>query len=75
VADHKRFLRQVLESYSKEMGFSLSDKADKVIDLIIAKDGNCPCRAIPVPCPCPFHVEEVDKDGQCHCNLFNRDWK
>ncbi len=66
------FVKNVLSAYAEAKGFSLSDKADKVIELIVAKNGDCPCRAISVPCPCPFHIEEIETDGKCHCNLFRK---
>jgi len=72
MADYHKFIRNALAAYADAKGFELSDKADKVIDLVVLKDGFCPCRAVPVPCPCPFHEEEIATDGQCHCNLFRK---
>jgi ferredoxin-thioredoxin reductase catalytic subunit len=68
----RRFLRNTLEVYAESKGFRLSDKSEKVMDSIIKNEGNCPCRAIAFTCPCPFHVNEVEDDGKCHCNLFVR---
>lgn len=38
----------------------------------------CPCRLVTgdiekdkkIICPCVYHVEEIKRDGECHCNLF-----
>ena len=40
----------------------------------------CPCRAVSgnkekdkkIICPCVFHLDEIKKDGKCHCGLFVR---
>jgi ferredoxin-thioredoxin reductase catalytic subunit len=72
MAGHAKFVRQLAEAYAAARGFRLSDKADKVLELIVIRDGACPCRAVAVPCPCPYHLEEIEKDGQCHCGLFRK---
>jgi ferredoxin-thioredoxin reductase catalytic chain len=66
----KEFTREDAERIAEEHGFALSDKADIVIKGVNKKEGNCPCRLTPTPCPCPHMVDEVEKDGKCHCNLF-----
>ncbi|MDK2892152.1 ferredoxin-thioredoxin reductase catalytic domain-containing protein [Methanohalophilus sp.] len=38
----------------------------------------CPCRIISeddkenrkIICPCIYHLDEIEKDGSCHCELF-----
>src|SRR5574337_599867 len=38
----------------------------------------CPCRLVSgdpekdkkIICPCVYHIEEIERDGECHCNLF-----
>lgn len=38
----------------------------------------CPCRLVmgdtekdkKIICPCVYHPEEIERDGECHCNLF-----
>ncbi len=40
----------------------------------------CPCRLImgdeekdkKIICPCVYHAEEIERNGECHCNLFVR---
>lgn len=40
----------------------------------------CPCRPVlgdeeqknKIICPCAFHLDEIKKDGKCHCGLFVR---
>ena len=26
-------------------------------------------------CPCVYHIEEIDREGECHCQLFVGDKK
>jgi len=37
------------------------------------KDGvlYCLCR-VDTPCPCPESVDEIERNGQCHCGIFRR---
>jgi len=38
----------------------------------------CPCRVVSgnkeedkkIICPCVYHLDEIAKDGKCHCQLF-----
>jgi ferredoxin-thioredoxin reductase catalytic subunit len=38
----------------------------------------CPCRPVTadeemnrkIICPCTFHMDEIKRDGKCHCGLF-----
>lgn len=38
----------------------------------------CPCRPVTaneemnkkIICPCEFHINEIKRDGKCHCGLF-----
>lgn len=71
--------------YAEEKGFKLNpDK--KYLDLVIKgllrneeKYGElyCPCRPVfgdesdkDKICPCKWHLDEIKKDGFCHCRLF-----
>jgi ferredoxin-thioredoxin reductase catalytic subunit len=59
-----------LKGFCENKNFRLSDKAEKIIEGIIRKNGTCPCRLNPTPCPCEFHEEEIQEKGKCHCGLF-----
>lgn len=58
--------------HAVDNGFVLSSHALKIVPMIRANDGNCPCKKSrgEVPCPCPTHKEEIESNGHCTCNLF-----
>lgn len=46
----------------------------KVLNVCYKKNGYCPCK-IPQPgtfCPCEENLDEIEKDGHCHCNMFKK---
>ncbi len=56
---------------------------DRVIDGLLmrkVKFGHayCPCRLVTgdrerdkkIICPCVYHIDEIEREGECHCNLF-----
>ena len=75
-------------NYAKENDFQLnpdSISVERVIKGLLAneiKHGQryCPCRRLTGDltedakkiCPCAYHQEELARDGQCYCGLFNR---
>jgi len=72
-------LRQKLETFCKEKGYSLSPTADKILlDIMRMKktagDYYCPCRKKRSPdtvCICkPVRNGLVDIMGSCFCNLI-----
>lgn len=63
-------IKRLLEAYASAKDISLSEHSDNIIKAVLRKNGNCPCRLDETPCPCSSHLEEVEKDGKCHCNLF-----
>lgn len=79
-------IRQRLESYAAGKDFRLNDDDGTANAVIAAlakrreKFGRdyCPCRRPGgdeeedgrIVCPCAFHLEEIAKDGRCHCHLF-----
>lgn len=67
---NKEEFKKSLEEFCKNKNFKLSEKADKIIDRILIKNGNCPCRMIPTLCPCEYHEEEIKENGRCYCGLF-----
>lgn len=75
-----------VETYSKKKNFPLNpdqEERDMVIDGLLANKESygrqyCPCRPVEgIPevdkkkiCPCAWHIEEIERDGHCHCRLF-----
>lgn len=59
-----------LTEFCKDKNFELSDTWENVVQGLIRKAGNCPCRLGSVACPCPQHETEILARGKCHCGLF-----
>ena len=73
-------------AYAKEKGFRLNpDKriVENIVKMLLKKEKElgqryCPCRRLSedkeknkeVICPCVFHLEEIRREGHCHCLLF-----
>lgn len=82
-------LRKRLEQYVAGKDFHFNAEEEVVAGLLSAMtkrkekfgDYYCPCRRVTgdreedakIVCPCAFHLEELAKDGHCHCYLFTRD--
>ena len=76
------------EDYAVQNGFKLNENRKIVMGIINGlldrekKFGEryCPCRRITgdkeedkkIICPCIYHKEEIEKDGYCHCRLFEK---
>lgn len=72
--------------YAEKKGLRLnpdSEMLDLVIEGLAnnkIKHGKhyCPCRIVSgnekedkkIICPCIYHLDEIEKDGSCHCDLF-----
>lgn len=66
-----QLVKHLLEAYTEDKPFKLSENADSVIRGVIHKEGHCPCIISErVPCPCPNHKKEIEEKGRCHCGLF-----
>lgn len=79
-------LKEKSEKYSKSAGINLNhDKTivNRIISGLLKNkekygETYCPCRIVSgnkekdkeIICPCIFHLEEIKKQGYCHCNLF-----
>lgn len=79
-------IMQFVQKYSAKKGFVLNkeqEDLDLIIDGLVAnkeKYGRqyCPCRPVSGDlavdkdkiCPCFWHLEEIKRDGHCHCQLF-----
>jgi len=75
------------KQYADEHGYELTDKAEKVMELVDKCQGFCPCRYTmwknqgktddemkDIECPCIFIKEDMQhtKKHTCHCNLFKK---
>ncbi len=79
-------LRKRLELYLEGKDFAFNPDAETVNGILAAMtkrrerfgDDYCPCRRVTgdaekdreIVCPCAFHLEELERDGRCHCHLF-----
>ncbi|MFA5368548.1 MAG: ferredoxin-thioredoxin reductase catalytic domain-containing protein [Candidatus Paceibacterota bacterium] len=79
-------LIQQYREYAQEKGFKLNPNEKIVEGVIkglllreeLFGEKYCPCRKMTndkiedkkIICPCVYHLEEVEKDGHCYCNLF-----
>ncbi len=77
------------EEYAKKKGFKLNPNekvVEGVCRALIIREQQfgkkyCPCRKMTndkkndkkIICPCVYHLEEIEKDGHCYCNLFFKD--
>ncbi len=82
---YERILR-FARAYAKVKGLRLNPDPEKLDAIIKALAENekrysyrfCPCRTITGNfeedkdkiCPCKWHMEEIEKQGHCHCGLF-----
>lgn len=84
--DEKSRLRARLERYleGKAFGFNPDPAAvDGILGAMIKRrekfgEYYCPCRVVSgdgkkdesIVCPCVYHLDEIEKQGACHCRLF-----
>lgn len=82
-------LRKEYEEYAKQKGLKLNPNekvVEGVLRALIAREKQfgekyCPCRKMSndkkkdkkIICPCDYHLEEIEKEGNCFCNLFYKD--
>lgn len=78
--------RQLVNDYVETSPFKLNldtIHVDKIVKSLAKKkikfgEYYCPCRMMTknkemdakIICPCVYHVEEIEKDGICSCDLF-----
>lgn len=58
-----------IHAYAKEGGIAVIG-SEELIKAIFMR-GGCPCK-IGIECPCPTHLQEIEKNGKCHCGLFGK---
>ncbi|MCF6158497.1 MAG: ferredoxin:thioredoxin reductase [wastewater metagenome] len=79
-------IRGMLSDYIAQSPYKLHPDTrivDRVVKGLVMrkiKHGHayCPCRLVmgdpekdkKIVCPCVYHMEEIERDGECHCNLF-----
>ncbi len=79
-------IRNMLNNYTANSHYRLNpdDKmVERVVKGLVMRKmkfgyAYCPCRLVTgdkerdkkIICPCFYHVEEIERDGECHCNLF-----
>jgi len=67
---NNRFIKNLLELYCERNNLTLSPDHESIIQNILDRDGNCPCKPIDITCPCSGHLKAVEEKGRCHCGLF-----
>ncbi|SJZ53503.1 ferredoxin-thioredoxin reductase catalytic domain-containing protein [Selenihalanaerobacter shriftii] len=84
--DEVKKARKFVEGYAKKNGYKLNPNEEVLNTVIEGLARNkvehgyqyCPCRLLTGDkevdkdkiCPCKWHKEEIEEDGQCHCQLF-----
>lgn len=84
----KEDLTEWAEKYASSNGWRVNADPEKLAVIIRGLLRNkerfgeryCPCRIKSgdrekdrgIICPCIYHRDEIEQDGQCHCNLFFR---
>ncbi|MFN3532944.1 MAG: ferredoxin-thioredoxin reductase catalytic domain-containing protein [Candidatus Brocadia sp.] len=79
-------IRKIINEYATYSSYKLNPDTkivDRVVNGLLmrkVKFGHayCPCRLVTgdverdkkIICPCVYHVEEIERNGECHCNLF-----
>lgn len=81
-------IREMVEQYAASAPLRLNPDTsvvDRVVAGLEAREKKtglrlCPCRIAKkdpvenqkIVCPCIYHLEEIERDGHCHCHLFVR---
>ncbi len=81
-------IRKWAEEYARKHGYKLNPNEKQLnvilrgLARIKSRTGEqyCPCRVRSgdkeadkmIICPCVYHVDEITKEGHCHCNLFHQ---
>lgn len=79
-------IKERLDSYLEGKDFTYNPDGDVVARVLngLAKREEksgaqyCPCRLVTgnaevdkkIICPCVYHIEEIEAQGMCHCQLF-----
>jgi hypothetical protein len=70
-ADRETIAAEILE-FARVNKLQLHPGQDplKWADLVIKKDGGCPCVPVRYHCPCPQALEDISQLNRCRCGLF-----
>ena len=79
-------IRKMITDYAAHSPYKLNPDTktvDRVVKGLVMRKikfgyAYCPCRLVmgdaekdkKIICPCVYHVEEIERDGECHCNLL-----
>jgi ferredoxin-thioredoxin reductase catalytic subunit len=63
-------IEKLMISYAKSKNWTLSKNYKSIIENIVKKGGNCPCRFDKVGCLSCDVEKDIEENGRCHCNLF-----
>ncbi|MDR4508064.1 MAG: hypothetical protein MRJ65_07470 [Candidatus Brocadiaceae bacterium] len=82
----ERQIREMIHNYAARSPYELQPDTkilDRVVKGLVMRKikfghAYCPCRLVSgndekdkkIICPCVYHVKEIERDGECHCNLF-----
>lgn len=88
MVDEEADIRKMLNAYVANSPYKLNPDTkivDRVVKGLVMRKSKyghayCPCRIVTgdfekdtkTICPCVYHKEEIERDGECHCNLFVR---
>ena len=64
------FVVSLFKHYADVKGWDLSKNHESIIESIVARDGNCPCRVDKVQCLSCDVAKDIVSKGRCHCGLF-----
>lgn len=77
-----RRFRETLEKYAEKKGLKITKIpgwTDGKIEWMALNECKCCCDPENRHCPCKLGMEEIKnnvyKDNQCKCSVFERDWK
>jgi ferredoxin-thioredoxin reductase catalytic subunit len=84
--EQEKNIRKMLDDYVARSKYRLNPDVkivDRVVKGLVMRKlkyghAYCPCRLVmgdfekdkKIICPCVYHREEIERDGECHCNLF-----
>jgi len=84
-------IRKMINDYAAHSHYKLNPDTktvDRVVKGLVMRKikfgyAYCPCRLVmgdaekdkKIICPCVYHAEEIEREGECHCQLFVGDKK
>lgn len=84
--ENKKKIMNFVQKYSQKSGYHLNSNKEILELIIVGLTKQkekygffyCPCKIVTgnidvdknIICPCKSHIEDIKKNGSCHCNLF-----